>query len=254
MLEKRPAIFELVRDYIKVRIVEESLEKGDALPAQVKIAEELGVSRGSVREAVRALESLGIIEVRHGEGLFVGSVNFDAMLDILLFGVLLEPENLWELYQLREFLESSLVGSIVDRLTGADIERCRAILDEWEETLRQDRSHTSHDREFHQVLYGSAGNQLVQKIVDISWVAYSISEAKVLELNEENFDLPTREKDLHLHRQLLEAIARGDRVEARKMMLRHFEGIHARLSEAFGVRGRSTVSPEDATGEVEVLP
>ena len=58
----------VIQDQIKQYITENKLESGDLLPPEGQLAIDLGVSRGSVREAIKALESLGIVEVRHGDG------------------------------------------------------------------------------------------------------------------------------------------------------------------------------------------
>ena len=68
---RRPVLNELIRDYVKQHILDHGLSAGDPLPSETQLAQELGVGRGSVREAIKALQSLGIVEVRHGDGLYV---------------------------------------------------------------------------------------------------------------------------------------------------------------------------------------
>ncbi len=68
---RRPALNELIRDYVKQHILDHGLSAGDPLPSETQLAQELGVGRSSAREAIKALQSLGVVEVRHGEGLYV---------------------------------------------------------------------------------------------------------------------------------------------------------------------------------------
>ncbi len=69
---KRPQfLYQAVQDEVKAYILEQSLMPGDALPPETELAEQLGVSRNSVREAIKSLETLGIVEARTGAGLFV---------------------------------------------------------------------------------------------------------------------------------------------------------------------------------------
>ena len=84
---RRPALNELIRDYVKQYILDQGLCAGDPLPSEIQLAQELGVGRSSVREAIKALQSLGIVEVRHGEGLYVRPYTFDPILETLSFGM-----------------------------------------------------------------------------------------------------------------------------------------------------------------------
>ena len=82
-----PALSKAVRDYVKQYILDHKLQGGDALPPETQLAHDLGVGRSSVREAVKALQSLGIVEVRHGDGLYVREYNMDPILETLSFGL-----------------------------------------------------------------------------------------------------------------------------------------------------------------------
>ncbi|MWR20550.1 GntR family transcriptional regulator, partial [Helicobacter pylori] len=91
---RQPVISEAVRDYIKEYIFAHNLQPGSPLLPESQLVEELGVSRSSVREAVKALQSLGLIEVRRGDGLYVRATNFDAITEILSFNLRLNPNML----------------------------------------------------------------------------------------------------------------------------------------------------------------
>ena len=80
----------LVREYIRDCIFKDNLKPGDKLPSEGQIAEDLGIARNSVREATRALESIGVLEVKHGVGLVVRSFNLDAIVDIFSYGFVLD--------------------------------------------------------------------------------------------------------------------------------------------------------------------
>ena len=76
---------------IKNYILTKGLHPGDALPTESQLCTDLGVSRSSVREAVRTLVALDIVEVRHGHGMFVGQVSMRPMVESLIFKGLLNP-------------------------------------------------------------------------------------------------------------------------------------------------------------------
>lgn len=226
---KRPAISKLVQNYIREHIIKGNLRPGDPLPVQGKIAEELGVSVGSVREAVRALESLGIVEVRHGNGLYVRGLNLDAVLDVLSFSLLFEPSSLRELIHLRRLWESSFMPEVVRAVQKKDIERCHEILAEWEKKVEEAQPDHELDRAFHQTLYQSIGNGLLLKLADIFWQAYQYAETRLFSPGITELIKSTRKKTVEDHRKILLAVEAGNEHLSQELMYKHFEGIQRRL-------------------------
>ena len=96
----------LVKEYIRNCIVSQNLKPGDHLPSECQIAEELCIARNSVREATRALESIGLIEIKHGVGLLLRAFNLDAILDIFSFGFVMDRSMIFDLYEIRKMLEA----------------------------------------------------------------------------------------------------------------------------------------------------
>ena len=90
-------------DRIQELILEEGLAPGDPMPTEAALCERLGISRSSVREAMRTLASLDIVEVRHGHGTFVGALSLSPLVDGLLFRTRLDDGN--DLRALREVVE-----------------------------------------------------------------------------------------------------------------------------------------------------
>jgi DNA-binding FadR family transcriptional regulator len=86
-----PALSKAVRDYVKQYILENDLKGGDPLPPETHLVQELGVGRSSVREAIKSLQSLGIVEARHGDGLYVREYNMDPILETLSFSMRGDP-------------------------------------------------------------------------------------------------------------------------------------------------------------------
>ena len=89
---REPGLKQRIQEQIKRVITERELQPGDLLPPEGQLAEDLGVSRGSVREAIKSLESLGIVESKHGAGVCVREFNFDSILEFLSFGLTFQPE------------------------------------------------------------------------------------------------------------------------------------------------------------------
>ena len=111
------ALNEAIREYIKDYILKQKLKPGDALPPEPQLMEELGVGRSSVREAVKWLQSLGIVEIRRGNGLYVRNVNFDPVLESLSYNMRFDPNMFAEVFQLRVWLESAAIENAVARIS-----------------------------------------------------------------------------------------------------------------------------------------
>ena len=99
------------------------LAAGDPLPTESELMDELGIGRNSVREALKALQAVGIVDIRHGFGMFVGRMSLTGLVDELAFHsriTLQDSRNhLGYLIEIREVLESGLVQRLIDRAASA---------------------------------------------------------------------------------------------------------------------------------------
>ncbi|MCD6123453.1 MAG: FadR family transcriptional regulator [Spirochaetales bacterium] len=225
---KRTYITKEVKKYVEEYIIKNKLLPGSALPPEGEIASTLGVSRGSVREAVKALETLGIIEVKHGNGLFVREINFDVTLDVLSYNLYFDPSTLAELLQIRELLETRLVPEIINNIKQDDLEECKACLDEWKERIVKGLNFYELDMKFHLQLYRAVGNKILLELGRIFWIAYANAEKKYLPLKETSKE--ELFKSYEEHCKLLEAIEKRKPDIAGKLMYDHFRGIEKRLT------------------------
>ena len=139
-LTRGSTVSEAVRSQIKHYILEQGLKAGDPLPPETQWAQELGVNRSSVREAVKSLEALGFIQIRHGQGLFVRERNFDPLLETLNFDVRFNPATLLQLAQLRTWLELMVLPEAFEKIGTEQIASMEAILQEWREGFHTERS------------------------------------------------------------------------------------------------------------------
>ena len=116
-LVRTRALSSAIQEQIKRHITSHHLGPGDLLPPEGQLAAELGVSRGSVREAVKALESLGILEVRHGAGIVVREFNFDSLFDLLSYGLVFDQARIGDILQIRKWLEAAAIGEVVAQIS-----------------------------------------------------------------------------------------------------------------------------------------
>jgi DNA-binding FadR family transcriptional regulator len=216
-----PALYIAVCDYIKQYILENDLKPGDPLPAEGQLVEDLGVSRSSVREAVKSLQSLGIIEVQRGNGLFVREQNFDPMLETFLFGLQFNPHTLAELLQMRTWLEAAVIGDAVEHIHNGELAKLEAVLTTWDDRVQAGEEYADLDETFHQIIYGVINNQTLMKLFAVFWIVFVSLE------NEVTHD-PNPQDVLKSHRSILEAIKVHDPALTRRRLIQHFDSIKLR--------------------------
>jgi DNA-binding FadR family transcriptional regulator len=226
---RRPSLNEAIRDYVKQYILDQGLNAGDPLPPETQLAQELGVGRGSVREAIKALESLGIVEVRHGEGLYVRPFNFDPILETLSYGVHFDTQTLAELLQIRIMIERSAIEDVIQRITPEELERLEQLMEAWKQRLETGEPHRDLDEEFHRVLYGCLGNEMFMKLFEVFWIAYENLDDPIIQ------DTGRAERDYSTHLGLLNAVCARNVDLAGKCMVQHFAHLVERIRRARGI-------------------
>lgn len=225
----RAAALDPLAEQILQLIRERGLRVGDVVPTELELIEKLAVSRNSVREAMRALRTLGIVEVRHGHGTYVADVPLPALSPSLAFRALVEPDEdrlkgLRNLVDVRELVE---VG-VIDRLVGRVPAEILAELEELCEKMAASQLDPQFDREFHRTLFACLDNPLIGQLADLFWDAYLAAR--------DGMDLePPPAATGHtvtLHRQILAALRSGDAVAAHDATVEHFTELKQRLAAA----------------------
>lgn len=225
-LRHRPSLHQEVQEAIKNYILSNHLQPGDSLPSEAELASQLAVGRNSVREAAKALESLDIIQVRHGSGLFVGGFSVDALLDNLPYGLLMDLKDLKDLLDVRRVLESGMIEAALGEMSAEQIADMDELLAEMRRRAELDESISEQDRAFHQKLYEGLGNSALLKVIDAFWLAYHKTSTRA---NIEDRNLMTTYWD---HIAILDAVKTGDAAKARVALDRHHWGIIERLERA----------------------
>ena len=221
----RPAsLHETVQEAIRTYIMENNVRPGEALPPETDLARQLGVSRNSVREAVKALESLGILEARRGSGLFVAEFSFDPLLDNLTYGLRFDVNQLTELLEVRRVLETGLVDQTMQAITPETIDALAATIEQMRQHAEVNQSITEQDRRFHQILFEPLGNTTLLKLLDIFWRTYQ-DAARTHDMR--NTDLVGTYRD---HAAIFEAVRDQDVERAQIALDKHYDGLKGRLA------------------------
>ena len=231
-MANRPSLASLVKDYIKDHIISHELKTGDPLPSQGDISTMLDISRGSVREAVKTLEAVGIIEVRHGNGLFVGTTTFDSLFDLFSYRIILDPSSLMDFLELRKYLETGAIEDVISIVNDADIEACLGILRRWEQMTGTELADFEDDRDFHKTLYHRLENKVLDELLDAFWFAYQNAKQSLPAERLRNLVQHDVRQTVEDHQLLLEAIREKDVQLAKTRMYRHFDDFIDRLQRA----------------------
>lgn len=221
---ERSSIYQQAQDSIKDYIVRNQLTPGAPLPPEGTLAKHLGISRNSVREAIKALETIGLVEIRRGTGLFVGDFTFDVILDNLPYGLQNDMKELADLLEVRRVLELGLSDRVVELADDIQVARLRHVLNEMRQKAEAGESFPNEDRAFHRELYARVGNRVLSKLIDIFWLTHHRTAA--------NRDIrdPDPMSTYAWHEAILDALQARDENVLRTTIDRHYDGIYERLS------------------------
>jgi len=151
---------------IKAMIVSGALGPGDRLPKEADLAAELGLSRSSLREAVKALSLVNILDVRQGDGTYVTSLEPTLLLEALSFIVDFHRDTtVLELLQVRRILEPAATALAAERASDAEIDDLRKLLDSLGPEPALDDL-VANDLEFHRRIAASSGNSVLSSLVE----------------------------------------------------------------------------------------
>ena len=226
---------EEIRSQVRDYILDNQLKPGAQLPTEAVLAEELSVGRSAVREALKALEALGIIEVRPGKGRFVKKVDARTVLEGFAYTILLDRRNVRELLQVRKALESSFVGESIARISEKELAEIRALLRGWSAKVEKGEGFFEEDLEFHRILFRPIGNELLLELLDLFMMVYGRARDKL-------FPGSSDMRTVRDHEEILQAVEERDVPRAQSLILKHFGHIEKRVDQAVQGPGPQTSS------------
>ncbi|APT84971.1 FadR/GntR family transcriptional regulator [Corynebacterium aquilae] len=224
----RKTLAEQIRDEITEYIIQEGLDAGDPIPTEAQLVEITGASRSSVREALKVMETMGIVTIKRGHGTFVADTSLDALTAQLSFGAQRGLQDgctvLFETVQLREILEQGLARQLCI-IPNIDLTPARiALLSMQRDADEHGDISPEHDRSFHTGLYQSLGNSLVTPLLGSFFDVY-----QTVDLGPAG-TAPASES-VRRHADIVNAIEARDADAAAFAVTRHFDIIRRRLSE-----------------------
>jgi DNA-binding FadR family transcriptional regulator len=218
----RLPLYQQLQTLIFNYIADNKLRPGDPIPSEGELAERFGVGRNSVREAVKSLQVLGVLESRPGSGLFVREFSLDPIVETLPYAILVDYRDLDRILDVRRFLEVGMAEQVIAARTDAQIRRLREIVDSWQAELAKSKSAypAALDRAFHEEFVSEVQNALLGKLLDMFWQVFNRARGEA-EL--------VAPRDPHMtftyHVRLLRALESGDVEKLRDALAEHYRGI-----------------------------
>jgi len=216
-----------IRDEITALILGRGLRSGDLLPTETELVEALGVSRNSVREALKALQALDIVEIRHGHGTYVGRLSLDPLADGLTFRALhdigRDLRSMEEIVEVREALEGALIRRVAGG--GADLAALDEVIRRMDERASAGQTFAAEDREFHDLLYRSLDNALVTQLLQAFWDVFHRVNHRL------GVTDPDPLETVRKHRAIVTALRDRDVERATSAMAEHFRNLDTRVAQ-----------------------
>lgn len=214
----RKPLYERLVEHLRAYVIEAGLSAGERLPSERELAERLGVSRASVRQAIVALEVQGVVDVRHGEGAFLRV----AQLDTLPMTQLIElKRRLPDILDAREAIEVKLAELAARRRDKSDLSACEAALEKMQSEVADGAIGEVGDQEFHQAVVSAAKSELLARM-------YGILVEDIAASRHESLSQVGRpQASLEQHRNIFVAIRDGDGPAASAAMREHLKTVGA---------------------------
>ncbi|KOR24686.1 GntR family transcriptional regulator [Clostridium sp. L74] len=219
---KNAKVYEQVIEQIKTMIISGNLQKGDKLPSERELVDQLKVSRTSIREALRALEIVGLIKCKQGEGNFIRD-NFDnSLFEPLSLVFMLEKSNKEDIIEVRRIIEVEAAALAAKRITKEQLKKLEYIIDEIKNS-EDEKILVKLDKNFHYEIAQASNNFILLNIINScsTLIDSLIQNARYKIKIMKNFD--NKKELLDQHEKIYLALKEKDSKLASKLMNEHLE-------------------------------
>jgi DNA-binding FadR family transcriptional regulator len=199
------------------------------LPTENELVRMLSVSRNSVREAVKSLETLGVLESRSGSGLFVRNFSFDPLLQNLAYGFMFDLKELTDVIEVRFHLELGMSGHAIEAVTPEQLLKLNKLLEQMRVAAERDEYSGDADRAFHNTLWENVDNIVLGKILDIFWIVHN--QARQHNVIGGVID---PKKTYLRHVEIVQALEQKDAEALHTAMFHHYSAMAERLKQVSG--------------------
>ncbi len=217
---RKTKIYEEVARQIQHKVLQD-LQPGDLLPPETELAQTFGVSRGSVRDAIRSLELIGLLDRLPGKGTVVRKVSADPTADPLAAALVQQRHRVEELLDVRQIIEPALANRAAVRITAEELGELERILARQQEKVQRHELAIEEDCQFHYNIAMAAENGVMLRILDL--LMDLLRETREQSLQSEG----RLEQSFASHRRILQALQQHDGRAAEAAMREHLQQIES---------------------------
>ncbi len=214
---KKRRAYEVIVTQIRKLIEEGKLKKNDQLPNERELAEVFGVSRSTIREAIKTLESLKIVESRQGDGTYIIVSSEESLVMPLANLLFKETDNIIDIFHIRKILEPYAVQLATLNATQNDILSLEGILKKQKECLEKKTDINETDIAFHSLIARMSRNKVLERLMN--------ALIELLKEIRETYNAEQAKESYKGHLDIYAALIAGDCIGAKKAMLKHLTNI-----------------------------
>ena len=215
---RRSRLYQGIVEQIEGLLERGDIRPGDQLPPERQLADQFQVSRASVREALRTLELLGIVETRPGGGTFVRQTTPDDLARPLT-SLMARGHTVADVIELRGLIEPALAALAAERVTAAQLAELKEIFAEQERKVSDAEPWAEEDTRFHEAIGHAARNELLTTMLGVVWDVLRESREQWLQTNQR------AHASLDAHRRILAALSAHDPDAARRAAADHIKAV-----------------------------
>jgi len=200
------------------------LKQGDQLPSERELTEIFKVSRTTVREAIRTLESMKLLQSRQGNGTYVLASSEEELIQPLAAALFNAKDDVRDIFDVRKVIEPHVAALAAENATEQDIEEMEEILRRQELCIERNESIIETDSAFHNLMASASKNRVIERLT-VALVDFLKQSRENYLLDDEKYGNRRPERSVAGHKRVLAAIKQGDPEAAKKSMLQHLEDI-----------------------------
>jgi len=219
---RRSRLYEGIVRQIQDLIADKHLQPGDRLPGERELADALSVSRAALREALRVLDFIGVVDVRPGEGTFV-STTPPTPIDPSMYSILSERTVLLDLLDARRILEEGIVTLAARQATQDDLNELEEFLRGRQAELAAGKEDVESDIQFHTLIAEATGNMVLVSAMRHLGEMWQQAREKTGRRD------TSPQRALRFHQQILSAVRRRQAAQARRILRQHLDDMRAEI-------------------------
>lgn len=213
---KNKNLSRMVMERIKEALIQKELRPGDRLPTETELCESMGVGKSSVREAIKMLEALGVVETHQGEGTYIAMHISEQSVNPLVYQLLIDDGNASDILELRKLFEPSYTLLALEKAEPEDLERLCAAQRRFSDAVETGTQTAEDDMAFHYAILDATHNPFIIRI------GHTIMQLFQISIGESMRKIPHRA--VSDHQKILDAFLAQDREALRKAVWESFEG------------------------------